>query len=197
MVTVGSRGPIENPNARRRNAKIAMTQLPALGREGVPPAWPMIDDVVLTARRDLAAAKVEQLQDERRELQAEGKPTGLLERRLDKALELQLITDRQLDAQRGLEAGLWADLWALPQAAEWDRLGWTRDVAQYVRHKVLGELGELEHAKEARVWSDRLGLNPTAMQRLRWQVAADELGAARQARAAPAARKPRLRAVEG
>lgn len=194
MVTVGSRGPLPKPNPRRRNATVAMTELPAEGRPGPPPPWPMIPDVVLTARRDLAAAKVEQLQDERRELQAEGKATGLLERRLDKALEIQLITDRQLAAQRDLEAGLWVDLWALPQAVQWQALGWTRDVAQYVRHKVLGELGELEHAKEARVWSDRLGLNPTAMQRLRWQVVGDELGDARKAKAAPA--RPRLRAVE-
>lgn len=194
MVTVGSRGPLPKPNARRRNATVAMTELPAEGRTGAPPPWPMIADVVLTARRDLAAAKVEQLQDERRELQAEGKATGLLERRLDKALELQLISDRQLAAQRDLEAGLWADLWVLPQAVQWQALGWTRDVAQYVRHKVLGELGELEHAKEARVWSDRLGLNPTAMQRLRWQVVTDELGEARKAKTAPA--KPRLRAVD-
>jgi hypothetical protein len=27
---------------------------------------------------------------------------------------------------------------------QWERLGWTRDVAQYVRHKVIGELGDLD-----------------------------------------------------
>ena len=41
---------------------------------------------------------------------------------------------------------------------------------QYVRLKILAECGDLEAGKEARQWSDRLGLNPLAMLRLRWEI---------------------------
>ncbi len=188
-------GPPPKLNPKRRNATIALTQLPSQGREGDTPEWPLIPDVATTVRRDLAVAKVEQLQADRSDLEAQGKPTGLIERRIDQALVVAEVAERQLAAAAGLEAALWSDLWRTPMAVQWEALGWTRDVAQYVRHKVLGELGELEHAKEARVWSDRLGLNSLALLRLRWQVAADEVGAARKARTAPT--RPRLMAVDG
>ena len=190
--------PPKHPSQRRRtNPSIALTQLPAEGRQGDPPTWPLIPDVVLTVRRDLALAKLEQLQADRADLEAEGRSTGMVERRIDQALAAATIAERQLEAQADLEAKLWADLWHTPMAVRWEALDWTRDVAQYVRHKVLGELGELEHAKEARLWSDHLGLNPLALLRLRWEVVGDEVGDARQAKAdaAPKAR-PRLRAVE-
>jgi hypothetical protein len=34
-------GPPPSPNARRRNARPAFRRLPATGRPGVPPAWPL------------------------------------------------------------------------------------------------------------------------------------------------------------
>lgn len=187
--------PPKHPSQRRRtNPTIAMTQLPAEGRKGDAPEWPLIPDVILTVRRDLALAKLEQLQADRAELEAEGRSTGMVERRIDQALAAATIAERQLEAQAGLEATLWADLWRTPMAVQWEALDWLRDVAQYVRHKVLGELGELEHAKEARLWSDHLGLNPLALLRLRWEVVADEVAEARNAKT-PA--RPRLMAVDG
>jgi hypothetical protein len=150
-----------------------MTRLPAAGREGAAPKWPMIEDVVLTAKRDAAASKVDLLEYELDEASPDKRPG--VERRLDVAREKLAILNAQLAAQRRLETSLWRDLWKLPQAAEWERLGWLRDVAQYVRHKVLAELGEIEDAREARQWSDRLGLTPLALLRLRWRIdSADE-----------------------
>lgn len=186
--------PPKHPSQRRRqNPTVALTQLPAEGRQGAAPEWPLIPDIILTAQLELAEAKLEQLQAEKQDLEAEGRATGVVEKRIDRALLAATVAERQLDAQRGLEAKLWQDLWALPMAVQWEALGWTRDVAQYVRHKVLGELGELEHAKEARLWSDHLGLNPLSLLRLRWEVVKDEVGQARDARKA----RPRLAAVEG
>jgi hypothetical protein len=188
--------PPKHPSQRRRtNPTIAMTQLPAEGRRGDAPEWPLIPDITLTVRRDLALAKLEQLQADRADLEAEGRSTGMVERRIDQALAAATIAERQLEAQAGLEAKLWHDLWRTPMAVQWDALEWARDVAQYVRHKVLAELGELEHAKEARVWSDRLGLNPLALLRLRWEVVADEVAEARNAKTQAPAR--RLMAVDG
>lgn len=34
-------GPAANPNARRRNARPAFRRLPAAGRQGDPPSWPL------------------------------------------------------------------------------------------------------------------------------------------------------------
>jgi hypothetical protein len=92
------------------------------------------------------------------------------------------------------EAEMWAEIWAIPQAVAWERLGWTRDVAQYVRWKVQAEFGDLDAAKEARMWSDRLGLNPKAMRTLLWEVVADEVAEKRQESSAKSARR-RIKAV--
>jgi hypothetical protein len=181
-------GPPPKPaqQRQRRNPTVAMVQLPAEGRRRRAPNWPLFPDVVLTARRDVAAAKVERLQETRAALEAAGLPVGQIEQRLDLAMEQQFILEAQLREARKLEAVLWRDLWRLPQAVQWERLGWTRDVAQYVRHKVLAELGDLDAAKEARQWSDRLGLSPLSMLRLRWEVVRDETAAKRRERAAAA-----------
>lgn len=176
---------------QRRNATVATTQLPAEGRKSKrAPNWPLVPDVVMTTRRDLAAKKVERLTLDREELLAEGKSVSAVERRLDAALEQAAILEAQLKAQRRLEAELWRDLWRLPQAVAWEKLRWTREVAQYVRHKVLAELGDMDSAKEARQWSDRLGLTPMSMLRLRWTIVSDEVGAKREERARPAPARP-------
>lgn len=73
----------------------------------------------------------------------------------------------------------WVDLWATPQAAAWERLGWTRVVARYVHILELCERPESMTAAllaEARQMEDRLGLTPMSMLRLRWEIAADEVG---------------------
>lgn len=185
--------PPKHPSqTRRRNPTIAMVELPGEGRQGPTPAWPLIPDIVTSAQRDLAAAKVERLRSEREE--ATGSAIGAIERKLDAALEKLEIFERRLAHQAGLEQTLWVDLWRLPQAVAWEKLGWLRDVAQYVRHKVMAELGDLDGAREARQWSDRLGLSPLAMLRLRWEVVTDELGAKREERKTPATR--RLKAVD-
>lgn len=189
--------PKADDQRRRRNATIAMTRLPAGGRPGLAPEWPLIADVVLTTRHELAVARVRKLESDLADAEEMGNPTGLLERRLEQAQEKAAIMAAQLREQRTLEVELWRELWALPQAAQWERLGWTRDVAQYVRHKVMAELGDLDGAREARQWSDRLGLSPMAMLRLRWEVTADEVGQRRDSRAAaPKSARARLKVVD-
>ncbi|SDT85163.1 hypothetical protein SAMN04488548_1162 [Gordonia westfalica] len=49
----------------------------------------------------------------------------------------------------------------------WEESHTHREVAQYVRWKVRAEQGDLKAAAEARQLSDRLGLNPLALMRLR------------------------------
>lgn len=80
------------------------------------------------------------------------------------------------------ELEVWAQIWRTPQAAAWITMGWTFDIALYVRWQVAAsESGEsslteaLKAGNEARQWSDRLGLNPTAMLKNRWRVSVDEV----------------------
>ena len=99
------------------------------------------------------------------------------------------------------ELDVWRDLWATPQATAWHRMGWAIEVALYVRLIVGAEsTGETKALAEARMWSDRLGLNPAAMLRNRWRVAADEVAAKRSEPKQPDARsgmRDRLRTVNG
>lgn len=75
------------------------------------------------------------------------------------------------------EPSTWAELWATPQAAAWERLGWTRTVARYAMLLLEVEQPEAKGTilAEVRQLEDRLGLNPKAMRSLLWEVTEDEL----------------------
>lgn len=137
-------------NARRpSNGKVegfaaSAQRLPASGRKGAPPKWPLT-----------------------------GKPSA-----------------DELEA--------WGQVWTTPQAVAWERLGWVRPVARYVRCLVQAEQVGAPAALlgEVRQMEDRLGLSPMALLRLRWSVVADELadGTTSGAKAGPSSRT-RLRVV--
>lgn len=164
-------GPPPDPEALRRDRasdRDGWTDLPAQGRRGRPPAFPLM--------RYRTPAELE--------LELESTPVG--------------------DAIAERERVVWAKIWCTPQAVAWSRLGWTYEVALYVRGLVLGaDFGEVKAMAEARQWSDRLGLNPAAMLRLRWRIARDEVAEKRTrttaAKAAPAgsSMRERLKALDG
>ena len=145
-------GPPPDPNALRRDRKEdkqGWTLLPAGGREGEPPAWPLAD---LTAG-DSDDAQFSAIQLHERELE------------------------------------VWRDLWATPQAVVWERMRYTHEVAVYARLVVAAERSaETKALAEARMWSDRLGLNPAAMLRNRWKIAEDELA---ERRSSPSGTRPK------
>lgn len=157
-------GPPPGVNTRRRNAKVAMTALPAAGRQGAIPPWPLGPDVVTRAKLRVAEDKVTELEEKR----AEG--GRIAESTLTRAKEKVAVLERVVEIQYDREVELWDELWTTPQAVQWERLRWTRTVAQYARWEVLGESGDMESSKEARQLADRLGLNPMAMLRLRWEI---------------------------
>jgi hypothetical protein len=184
--------------ARRRNATVAMTRLPAGGRQGDAPTWPLLDDIALIARRDGAQRLVDELELRLLEPELTARQRSAAQRKLDTAQTDVNILSAQVEAQRRVEAELWMELWATPQAVAWERLGWNREVAQYVRWEARAEQGDLDAAKEARQRGDRLGLTPLAMLRLRWEIAEDEVAEQRQERAAQGAtaRKRRMKVVD-
>lgn len=170
-------GPPPNPNARRRNARVGVVLLPSEGRRGDAPEWPLPDDPTLTARIEFLTEEIAELEE--REL-ADGKLSRADAAKWARKREALRATEHKLEATRANEVEMWADLWSSPQAVEWERQGWTREVAQYVRWKTRAELGDLAASKEARMLSDRLGLNPKAMRALMWQIVEDDLAARRQ-----------------
>lgn len=93
-------------------------------------------------------------------------------------------------------ADVWLDLWRLPQAAAWEYQGFDYPVARLAVLTVAAMAPDATSAvlTEVRQMEDRLGLNPAALQRLRWKVAEEE---AEDAEIVPIAAKPRrVKAVE-
>lgn len=154
---------------RRNDPKKDFRSLPAEGRSGVAPEWPLQPDVRRQAELELARDQVAALQVELEEAE-DGRTKGRLRRRIN-TLEIVVATlSLQLEQARDLEVALWDVVWATPQAVLWEESHAHREVAQYVRWKIRGEQGDLDAAKEARMLSDRLGLNPLALLRLRAEI---------------------------
>ncbi|WP_129590631.1 hypothetical protein [Sanguibacter massiliensis] len=156
--------------ARKNNPKAGFRVLPADGREGaaVPP-WPLQPDVEKQAAFELARDRVAALQVEVEEAE-DGRTKGRLRRDLNKNEMLVATLGLQIEQARDAEVALWAELWAMPQAAIWEESHSGREVAQYVRWKIRAEQGDLKAATEARMLSDRLGLNPKALMSLRAEI---------------------------
>lgn len=190
-------GPPPNPNARRRNARPAKVTLPAEGRKGPTPAWPLQRNLQLLISLQVAQATVDEMKD-REDLSSAEK------RKLNKALEQVVFLGHQNDHVEDAELDLWRELWTTPQAVAWERMRYQREVAQYVRWKIAAEWGDIDAAKEARQLSDRLGLTPMAMLRLQWEIAVDETAERREESRPEVKKSPRSRlkvvaddAVEG
>jgi hypothetical protein len=126
-------------------------------------------DVHLTAQLESGRDRVAALQVELAEVE-DGRTKGRLRRELNR-LEMTVATlTLQIEQATDAERALWAELWSKPVAVLWEESHAHREVAQYVRWKIRGEQGDLDAAKEARMLSDRLGLNPLALLRLRAEV---------------------------
>lgn len=176
-------GPPPKPastRARRNNPKAGFGSLPAEGRQGPPPPWPLSPDVeqvaTLQVLRDKAVNLENELEDEE-----DGRKRGRLRRQLDQTEMTVATMELQIEQGTAAEVALWEELWATPQATMWDESSaFNREVAQYVRWKIRAEQGNLNAGKEARMLADRLGLNPLALLRLRREVeetnAAEERG---------------------
>ncbi len=178
--------------ARRNDAKKDFRVLSSQGRQGATPSWPLLPDVHMSAQLELGRDRIASLQVEVEEAE-DGRTRGRLRRELNK---LELMTAElalQIEQATDLEKALWADLWSTPQAVIWEESHAHREVAQYVRWKVRAEQGNLDAAKESRMLSDRLVLNPLALMRLRAEVehaeAAEDRGNQRRQRPAPTAKK--------
>lgn len=181
--------------ARRNNARADFRVLDSKGRTGPIPAWPLHPAPSQVAELELMRDRVATLQVELDGAE-DGRTKGRLRQHLSKA-ELAVATlELQIEQTRDAEVELWEQLWRTPQAVIWEESKAEREVAQYVRWKIAGEQGSLDAAKEARMLSDRLGLNPLALMRLRAEIEHAEEAAAKGERRRVAA-KPAASTKQG
>ena len=154
---------------RRRNATFAMTPLPADGRHGRTPTWPLPQSPMLAVaehwRTEAAALEARAGEED------DGRRRNRLLDRAAKARATAAQVQATCDAAADLERKIWSRAWTTPMAVQWEKQCWTREVAGYCRAKALAELGDHRAARTAMAYADRLGLNPWSMLRLRWEVA--------------------------
>lgn len=156
--------------ARRNNPKAGFTSLPAAGREGDVPSWPLPPDTRATAILDLAEDRLASLTAELEQAE-DGRTKGRLRRSLDKQEQSTSILRLQVEQQHDLETEMWAMLWSTPQAKMWeDSAAFVRALAQFVRWNVKGEQGDLESAKEARIRGKEFGLTPLTLMGLKAEI---------------------------
>lgn len=155
--------------ARRNDPKKGFTVLPAAGRGGDIPAWPLKPIPRMVAQLEQARDKVAAAQVEL-ESAEDGRTRGRLRQTIDKASLIVATLSLQIEQATDDEVALWDDLWRTPQAVVWEESHSAREVAQYVRWKIQAEQGDLNAASEARQLSDRLGLNPLALSRLHLEI---------------------------
>lgn len=165
--------PPKHPDQRaRRNASVAMTQLPAAGRPGRAPAWPLGSDVGIETEIELTKLAIKGIEDEI-EWATTSRDRSAQRRKLERARKQLAKAQAMKKAASNLEREIWRALWKTPQAVQWERRGWYREVALYARHQAKAEAGSLDDSKEARQREDRLGLNDMAMLRLRWEIVSE------------------------
>lgn len=186
-------GPVgKHPSARaRRNRQNAgfRTLAPVAAVE--VPAWPLPPDASLNATcdqlQDLIASTQQALAEEE-----DRRKRYRLKTKLEKSEIALGVLRLQMEQAADQEAAMWADLWQSAQAAIWaENRATIRELGLYVRWMIRAEQGDTKAASEARQLSDRLGINPAALLRLRAEIenvdAIEDRGKRRRERAAPKA----------
>ncbi len=142
--------PPKDPSQRaRRNATVAMIRLPAAGRTGRMPAWPLPADVVQQDRLKVLRAQAKDLEEILDVGEHSAKKAKELEQELLQLVNAIAVLDAQIKAARKYEGELWRSLWKTPMAVMWEKLAWTREVALYVRWQVRAELGDIKASSDA------------------------------------------------
>lgn len=166
---MGLSGPVpKHPSARaRRNATFAMTQLPAEGRQGSVPVFPLpkLPGALISFWEGEAADLRGKAEGEK-----DGRKRNRLEARVQRAEAKAVEAREYVRALARVERRIWRELWVTPMAVQWEKQGWLREVAQYARLKAQAELGDAGAVRPSIALGDRLGLTPHSLLRLRWEI---------------------------
>jgi hypothetical protein len=100
-----------------------------------------------------------------------------------------VLKDGDTGAFREREALVWAEAWRTPQACAWSMQSWRWPiVAEYCRLKTVVEFDPSASAAlvgQLHRYRDQIGLTPAGLKENGWAIAADEVGAKREEKAAP------------
>jgi hypothetical protein len=125
-------GPPANPDAlrRERDGK-EWTHLPAAGRKGEPPEWPLPPDVTLQAQ--LESLREQEAQHQEDWGQASGKAAVGIGKKLTAVAEKIAVMEQRIAIGTAQETSMWERLWRTPQALVWEADGMADIAALYVR----------------------------------------------------------------
>lgn len=179
-------GPAPKPASRRSRASRGGLRTLSAVSSVTAPEFPLAPDAT-------QSATIEQLRDRVAATQASLEVETDRRRRYRQKKQLERdqialgIIELQVRQAADYEAAMWADLWAAPQAAIWgENPATVRELALYVRWMIRAEQGDTKAASEARQLSDRLGINPAALLKLRAEIenvdAAEDRGRRRRER---------------
>jgi hypothetical protein len=148
-------GPAPKPadQRARRNPTYAMTRLPAEGRKGRAPAWPLAGDLEIETKIFFAEQQLAEQKDELEWATTARARTGI--RQKQTRLKKTIAELRALNVFiTKTEKTIWAALWKTPQATQWEKRAWYREVALYARHQAKAEAGSIQDSAEARQRED-------------------------------------------
>lgn len=114
-------GPPPKHSAIRRNRRTGTVLLPAAGRPGRCPKWPLPENPKLTAAVLVARETIEGL----RQKDEAGDLNGRERSQLTRARHALAVAEETLRIVTTSEREMWRKLWRTPQAVEWERLKWT------------------------------------------------------------------------
>lgn len=160
----------KHPSRRARRNSPGFSTLPAKGRTGEAPEWPLGPDAAMAAEIQMIGDKLAALAAEL-ETEADGRKRGRIKRSIDQLTLTCSVLRLRMEQAGDAEGALWAELWTTPQAVMWDESSaFARMVAVFVRWHIRAEQGDLKAATEARLRSQELGLTPLSLMRLRREV---------------------------
>ena len=134
------------------------------------PAWPLAEDTALAEERDQLAEQLASWQAQH-DAEPDRRKRHRLRQYIARDRAALAVLEGGLEGSEVRELALWSDLWTSPQAAIWAESPATvREVALYVRWMIRAERGDLRASAEARQLSDRLGINPLALLKLRAEI---------------------------
>lgn len=183
MASGGARarsGPPKDPEALRRDRKsdAKWTILPAEGRNGPTPEWPLSGRVAHIL--PLTPSWIQQVEDE------------------DEKQRLLDQIESEASARFSRELEIWASEWQRPQAVEWERNGQELEVALYVRALVTAEAPDAKVTLRTLVkqHQEALGLSLPGLARNHWKIQEAEADVDRAEPKAMAARS-RFKVIDG
>ena len=182
-------GPTYKPASRRSRAGSGGVRTLSPVPEVDVPEFPLRPDPRLVAELETIRDQTGQLQAQLA-AEVDRRKRYRIKRNLDRALIRQAELGLQVEEAAEAERDYWAELWRSPQSVYWsENSAAVREVALYVRWMIRAEYGDAKASSEARALSNALGINPTALLRLRAEIehadAAESAGRRRRQREQP------------